>query len=157
MLSMLRKYLLIFFMSMIPVFELRGSIICGGGMDLPIINTYIVSVIGNILPVPFILLFIRAILRWMKKVSYLQKIALWVEKIAQRKTSKMMNLELLGLFLFVAIPLPGTGAWMGSLIAAMLDIRIKYALPVIFAGVAVAGLIMSGVVYGFIGFLDFLL
>ncbi len=157
MLSMLRKYLLIFFMSMIPVFELRGSIICGGGMNLPVISTYLVSVIGNMIPVPFILLFIRAILRWMKKVPYLQKIALWIEKIAQRKTSKMMNLELLGLFLLVAIPLPGTGAWMGSLIAAMLNIRIKYAFPVIFAGVAVAGLIMSGVVYGFIGFLDFLL
>ena len=152
----LRHYLYVFFCSILPLVELRGSIIIGAGMGLPWIPTYLLSVVGNMLPVPFILLFIRRVLAWMHTTRRLHGIAEWVEKKAHSKSDQVLRFASVGLALFVAIPLPGTGAWTGALIAALLDMRMKYSLPSIFAGVLVAGLIVSGVSYGFLSFLSFL-
>lgn len=145
----------IFFISMVPLIELRGSIPIGAALDMPWLECFIVSVLGNMMPVPFILLFIRKILAFMKTKKSLAPIANWVLDRAAKRSDKITKYETWGLFLFVAVPLPGTGAWTGALIAALLDMRFKYALPSIFAGVACAGFIMSGIAYGFLGFLDF--
>ena len=144
----------VFGMSMLPVFELRGSIVVGAAMDLPWWLNYIVSVCGNLLPVPFILLFIRGILHWMKGVKGLCKIALWLEKKAQKHSVKVMKYATFGLFLFVAIPIPGTGAWTGALVASLFDMRMKYSLVSIACGVLCAGVVMICASYGFISFLS---
>jgi len=154
--DLLQKCLYVFGCSLLPVIELRGAIPLGAGLGLPFLLNYLLSVVGNFLPVPFILLFIRQILHWMKKVKYLDKIAVFLEEKAHKKSAKVMQYASLGLCLFVAIPLPGTGAWTGALIAAILDMRMRYALPSILAGVLTAGFIMSGISYGFLGFLSFL-
>ncbi|MBE6680401.1 MAG: small multi-drug export protein [Ruminococcaceae bacterium] len=137
-----------FIVSMIPIIELRGAIPIGQGMGLGFWPCYIISVIGNMLPVPIILLFVRAVLGWMKKVKYLDKIAIWVENKADKHSGKVTKYATWGLFLFVAVPLPGTGAWTGALIAALLNMRMKKALPFIFAGVLAAGLIVSLLSFG---------
>lgn len=144
----------VFLMSMLPVVELRGSVILGAGLSLPWWQTYLVSVIGNFLPIPFILLFIRKILEWMKGVKRLDKIALWLEERARKNSKKVMRFATFGLFLFVAIPIPGTGAWMGALIASLMDMRMKYSLVSLTAGMMVAGAIMVCACYGFVGFLS---
>ena len=154
---MLKNIFWVFFISMLPVVELRGSIVVGAGLDIPWWINYAVSVIGNFLPVPFILLFIRQLFKWMKGIKYLDKIANKLEEKAHKKSADVLKYASLGMFLFVAIPLPGTGAWTGSLIASLLDMRLKYALPSILAGVLVAGFLMTGASYGFLGFLEFIL
>lgn len=148
---MLKKVLWVFLISMVPVVELRGAIPVGAVMGLPFWLNYLLCVVGNFLPVPFILLFIRKILSWMKTVKRLDKIALWLEAKAQKHSNKVMKGVAAGLFVFVAIPLPGTGAWTGSLVAALFDMRMRYALPTIFLGVCVAGLIMTLGSYGLVG------
>lgn len=136
-------------MSMLPVVELRGSVPFGVGMDLPLIPVLIVSILGNMVPVPFIILFIRKIFEWMKKKSQkLGAIANKLEERAAKKGDVLVKYEMLGLFILVAIPLPGTGAWTGALVAAMFNLRMKNALPAIFLGVVTAGLIMSVVSWG---------
>ena len=151
------NHLWVFFISMLPIIELRGGIPTGALLGLPLWSNYLVSIIGNFLPVPFILLFIRKILTWMKTTKRLAKIALWLEEKAQKKSDQVMRYASLGLFLFVAIPLPGTGAWTGALIASLLDMRMKYALPAIFLGVLAAGAIMSLASYGIVGIFSFFL
>lgn len=146
-----------FLISMVPVIELRGAIPIGQGMGLGFWECYFISVIGNMLPVPIILLFVRFVLNWMKGIKHLDKIALWVEKKADKHSGKITKYAGYGLFVFVAIPLPGTGAWTGALVAALLDMRMKKALPAILAGVLAAGLIVSLIAYGFLGVLEFLL
>ncbi|MBE6617406.1 MAG: small multidrug export protein [Ruminococcaceae bacterium] len=146
------KYLCVFGMSMLPVVELRGSVPFGVGMDLPLIPVLLVSILGNMVPVPFIILFIRKIFEWMKKKS--QKLGAIAQKLEARAAEKgdmLVKYETLGLFILVAIPLPGTGAWTGALVAAMFNLRLKNALPAIFLGVVAAGLIMSIVSWGLFG------
>lgn len=152
----LKNYLWVFFLSMVPVLELRAAIPVGAGLGLEWVANYLICVIGNMIPVPFILFFIRHILEWMKKIPHLDKIAVWVENKAQKNTPKVQKYASLGLLVFVALPLPGTGAWTGALVAAMLDMRMKYAIPSIFCGVLIAGLIMSLASYGLVSFLTFL-
>ena len=143
------KYLSVFGMAALPVLELRGAVPYGVAMDLPLPTVLTVSILGNLLPVPFIILFIRQILAWMKSKSRrLRGIAEKLEARAQAKGDILVKYETLGLFILVAIPLPGTGAWTGSLVAALFDLRMKHALPAIFLGVITAGLIMSVVSYG---------
>ena len=143
------KYLSVFGMAALPVLELRGAVPYGVAMDLPLPAVLTVSILGNLLPVPFIILFIRQILAWMKSKSRrLRGIAEKLEARAQAKGDILVKYETLGLFILVAIPLPGTGAWTGSLVAALFDLRMKHALPAIFLGVLTAGLIMSVVSYG---------
>lgn len=137
-----------FIISMIPVIELRVAIPIGQGMGLGFWSCYIISVLGNMFPVPIILLFVRSVLNWMKGIKYLDKIALWIEHKGHKHSKKVTKYATWGLCIFVAIPLPGTGAWTGALAAALLDMRMKKAFPFIFAGVAIAGLIISVLTYG---------
>ena len=146
-----------FFCSMLPVVELRGAIPLGASLGLPFWECFLICVAGNLIPVPIILLFVRFVLQWMKKIKHLDKIAVWLEHKAHKHSASIVKYAGWGLFLFVAVPLPGTGAWTGSLIAAMLDMRMKKAFPAIFAGVLAAGLIVGGISYGFLNFLKFLL
>ena len=144
----------VFFCSMLPIIELRGSIPLGAFLALPWYINYFISVIGNLVPVPFILLFIRAIIQWMKGVKIFRKIALWLEAKAEKNQGKLAKGIFVGLFLFVAIPIPGTGAWTGSLIAALMGIKFKDAFFAILLGVLAAGAIMTLASYGVLGFLS---
>lgn len=155
--SELLHHIYVLVVSMLPILELRASIPLGAALGLPIYTNYLVSVVGNFLPVPFILLFIRRILTWMKTTRRLSKIALWLEEKAQKHSDKVLRYATLGLFLFVAIPLPGTGAWTGALVAALFNMRMKYALPSILLGVVAAGLIMALASYGVVGIFNFFL
>ena len=142
--TVLNKYILTFLMSMVPVIELRGAVPFGVGMDLPLLPVLIVSVVGNMLPVPFIALFIRRIFAFLRRRSLrLDALVTKIEDRARKKARKIKKYETLGLFVLVAIPLPGTGAWTGALVGALLNIRLKWLLPAIFAGVVTAGVIMS--------------
>lgn len=141
-LNLLSKEFYVAFISMLPLIELRGAIPVGMTLGLSTIVTYIIAVIGNILPIPFILWFSRPIMAWLKKTKLLRPIAEKLEKKTEANRDKIMKYSAFGLFLFVAIPLPGTGAWSGALAAALLDMRFKYAFPSIVAGVMTAGLIM---------------
>lgn len=136
------KLLTLFFVSMVPVIELRGAIPMGVLMGIPFWLNYLVCVTGNILPVPILVLFARKVLFWLAKQPrfghYFQKII----DIGNSKVDRLGNFELLGLFLFVAVPLPGTGAWTGSLIATLLQMRLSKAFFAIAVGVATSGLIM---------------
>lgn len=145
---MLVGYLVTFIVSMIPIIELRGAIPIGVlTFHLSYFEAFIISFIGNILPVYFIVKFIRPIFDLLGKIKILKKIIDWATEKATKKISeseKLKKATLLGVFLFVAVPLPGTGAWMGSLIANFLDLEPKKAVPVIIAGVFTAGVIMLG-------------
>ncbi len=133
----------IFLTSMIPVLELRAAIAFGPAHHIPWIVTYVSAVAGNLLPVPFIILFIRKIFSFLREKKLFGGIIDKLEKKAEKNKAKVQKYAKLGLFLFVAVPLPGTGAWTGSLVAAMLDMRLKYAFPSIALGVATAGVIMT--------------
>lgn len=147
--SVLVKYLCVLGIAALPVLELRGAIPYGVANGLPYLVVLAVSVIGNMLPVPFIILFVRKIFDWMKKKSkFLAGIAEKLEKRAENKMDVIEKYEMLGLFILVAIPLPGTGAWTGSLISALLGLRLKNAFPMILLGVLTAGVIMMIISYG---------
>ena len=128
-------------------------------MGLPFFVNYIICCIGNLIPVPFILLFIKWLLNFMSssKIGFFNKTANFVLKKAEKNKGKITKYATWGLFLFVAIPLPGTGAWTGALVASLLDMKRSRAMLSITAGVIVAGLIMSLICYGFIDFLRFLI
>lgn len=143
------KELIVFVVSMLPILELRGSILAAGFLDMEFLSTFIIAVIGNMVPIPFVLLFLNQIFDWMKKTRF-KKMALWLENKAMSKSDQIQKYGKFGLFLFVAIPLPGTGAWTGSMIAALLRMRKRDALPWIFLGVVTAGLIMSLLAFGII-------
>ena len=143
------KELIVFVISMIPILELRGSILAAGFLNMEFLSTFIVAVIGNMLPIPFILLFIDKIFDWLKKT----KLKNMVEKLERRALSKSGQIQKygkVGLFLFVAIPLPGTGAWTGALAASLLRMKPKESIFPIFMGVVTAGLIMSLLAFGII-------
>lgn len=147
--STLTKYLIVFGMSMVPVIELRGAVPYGVAARLPLLPVLITAILGNMVPVPFILLFIRKILDWMKtREGFLKKVADKLEARALSKSDVLEKYAAFGLFVLVAIPLPGTGAWTGALVAAVFRLKWKHAIPSIFAGVVAAGIIMSIVSYG---------
>jgi len=152
-----RKYLYLFLISMVPIAELRAAIPFGHINDLSPVLTYLFAVVGNFLPVPFIILFIRRILLFMKRVKYLDKIALFLEKKAEKNRGKVERYATFGLMFFVALPLPGTGAWTGALVAALMNMRMKNALLSILGGILIAGCIMTLVSWGALGFLSFLI
>ena len=143
----LPKELIIFIISLLPVLELRGGMIAASLLGVPWARAFIICLIGNMLPIPFILLFIKQIFKLLKKIRGLNKIIIKLEQKADEKGSKINKGRNIGLFTFVAIPLPGTGAWTGALVATMLDIRIKKSFPIIFIGVLTAGIIMSILTY----------
>lgn len=140
--------LIIFIISLFPILELRGGLIAASLLGVPLPLAFLICYIGNILPVPFILLFIRRLVAWFKKTRLLCGFAGWLERKTEKNKDKVQRYETLGLLLFVALPLPGTGAWTGSLLAAMLDIRMRKSVPTIMIGVLIAGLIMSLLSYG---------
>ena len=148
MLEHIKDSLYVFFCSMVPLIELRGAIPIGAALGLPWIPNFLVSIAGNMLPVPFILLFIRKILAWMHTVRPFKKVAEWLEKKAHSKSDQVLRYASFGLALFVGIPLPGTGAWTGALVAAFLDMPLRKALPSIIVGVLVAGIAISMLTFG---------
>jgi uncharacterized membrane protein len=148
---MLKKVLLCAVVSMTPVLELRAALPMGIAAGIPIVPLYILCVVCNMIPIPFIILFMRKILVWMqKKGGKLQKTADWIENHAQKKLLIYQKYELLGLYIIVALPIPGTGAWTGGLVASFLGMRLKHAVPVILAGVMTAGLLMLLISFGLI-------
>ena len=145
---MLQKYLLIFFVSMVPLIELRGSIVMAGGMELDYFTALAVSVIGNMLPVPVIYFFARKVLLWGADKKYIGKFFRFClekgEKGGQKLTAKAGRGGLfVALMLFVGIPLPGTGAWTGTLAASFLNMGIKSTAAAVSLGVIIAGIIMG--------------
>ena len=135
----------VFIVSMFPIVELRGAIPLGAAMGMNIFENYFLSVFGNLLPIPFILIFIKKIIEWMSvsKIKIFNKIANSLIAKAEKRSGKVDKASLWGLFLFVAIPIPGTGAWTGALIAALMNMRLKDALPSITLGVCTAGVIVT--------------
>lgn len=142
--------LCVFICSMIPVIELRGAIPMGWALGLPWWQSYIFSVLGNMFPVPFILLFINKIIRWManSKIKFFNKVANWLLKKAEKNRAKIEKYAFWGVAFFVAIPLPVTGAWTGSLVAAVIDMKFWKALLSALIGVMIAGVIMTVIFYG---------
>ena len=134
---------------MVPVIELRGGIPAGVAAGLPVFWAALVSIIGNMIPVPFVLFFIRKLLVWMEqKSSLLGRFAKMLRDKADANKENVLKYEFWGLVLLVAIPLPGTGAYTGALVAAMVDMQIKRAVPAIFIGVVIAAIIVSLVTTG---------
>ncbi len=143
------KILTTLFISMVPVIELRGAIPYATGMGLSPAVAIPVAMIGNLIPIPFIIIFIKRIFAWMRSVSYkLNKVVDKLEAKAEKNKEKVLRYAFWGLAIFVAIPLPGTGAWTGALVAAMLDMPLKKAFPSIVLGVLMAGIIVAFVSYG---------
>ena len=143
------EFLLTMLISMIPIAELRVGIPAGVAMGLPIPTALLAAVIGNLIPVPLIVLFVRKVFKWIR--VHIPRLGSFVTRMEQRAYAKSRNINQYtawGLLLFVAIPLPGTGAWTGSLIAAVMDLRLKSAVPVITLGVMIAGLIITALTYG---------
>ncbi len=141
----------VFLISMMPLIELRGGLIAASLLKVPIMTAIPVCIIGNIIPIPFILLFIKQIFKWMKNVPVFRGIVEKLEARAMKKSADVTKYEFLGLTLFVGIPLPGTGAWMGSLIAALLEMDFKKAILAELLGIAMATIIVSIFSYGLLG------
>lgn len=138
-------------LAMAPLSELRGAIPFGLAHDIPMGLLLPLCIAANLLPVPFIILFLRKVLAWMQRLGgKAEKLAGWLIERGNKKTMMVKKYETLGLFLLVAIPLPGTGAWTGALVAALMGLRMKFALPAIGGGVAAAGAIVALVCGGVI-------
>ena len=134
---------------MVPVIELRGAIPVGVGLGVPFYAVFIAALLGNLAPVPILILFTRRVFEWLRtKSAMLERLVSRMERKAESKQELIKKYELLGLCILVAIPLPGTGAWTGALVAAVFDMRLKYAFPAIALGVLIAGIIVSIVTYG---------
>lgn len=140
--------LAVFIVSLVPILECRGGLIASALLKVDIRYAVPICVLGNILPIPFILLFIKRIFKWLKKFNFSRPLIEKLENRAMNKSKSMSNGEFLGLLLFVGIPLPGTGAWTGSLVAALLDMDFKKAITTIFLGILLATLIVGSLSYG---------
>ena len=136
--------------AMMPILEIRGAIPVGVASGLDPWLAFAVGFVGNMLPIPILILLTRKIIEWLKKYNMLVKLTAWLENKGSKGAQKVQKYSFWGLFILVAIPLPGTGAWTGALVASLLDMRLKRALPAIAMGVAVAGLIVLLVTYGVI-------
>ncbi len=142
------KELIVFLISLMPILELRGGLIAAALLGLDIVPAFIICIIGNLLPIPFILWFITPIFNKLKKTKHLSKFVNKIEKKALSKKDKIEKAEFWGLFFFVGIPLPGTGGWTGSLIASLIDMDKKKAMLAITCGVLLAGLIVGSLSFG---------
>ena len=146
------EFTLTVLVSMLPVVELRGGIPFGVAAGLPVWAAFLAAVIGNLIPVPFIIVYIRRIFQWMRmRIPQLNSLVDALERKAHLKGRKVTKYKYLGLMILVAIPLPGTGAWTGSLVAAFLDMPLRKAIPSIIAGVLIAGLAIGLLTYGVTG------
>lgn len=143
------KMIMTFLVAMVPVLELRGAIPFGVSNDLNIWVAILLSVLGNLVPVPFIILFVRKIFEWLRtKSKWLEKMVSKLETRAEKKAETVQQYEFWGLVILVAIPLPGTGAWTGALVAAMMKLRMRKSFPAIAVGVAIAAILVSIITYG---------
>lgn len=141
----------VFIISMIPILELRGGLLAASLLKIPAVKAIPICIAGNIIPIPFILLFIRQIFKWLKKTKLFRGLIVKLENRAMGKSDQIKRYEFLGLLLFVGIPLPGTGAWTGSLIASLLEVDIKKSSIAILCGLFMASAIMYIVSYGIVG------
>ena len=156
---MFKKYLIVFFVSMVPIIELRGAIPYAVGFGLPLLPSYIIAIIGNMIPVPFIFLFARKVLVWGRAKKYIGKFFTWCLKKGEKGGEKLKQSAGKGLYIalliFVGIPLPGTGAWTGTLAASLLNMDFKKSTLAVMGGVILAGIIMGilslGVFKGLLG------
>lgn len=144
------KELIVFIISLMPVLELRGGLIAASLLGVKPLTGYIVSIIGNLIPVPFILLFIAKIIDWMEscKIKWMKKIAKWLRNKADKNKTSIEKYGYIGLILFVGIPLPGTGAWTGCLVASLLNLNRKKSFLCVLVGVLMASIIMMFISYG---------
>lgn len=168
-LASLPSELYVFIISMLPIVELRGSIPVGAALGLPFYRNYLLSVLGNMLPVPFVLLFIPKILDFLARFKLFRPIVEWLRKKADKHGKKVLKdadgeekVVMSGgvftaLLVFVAVPLPGTGAWTGSLVAALFNLPKRWSALAIGLGVMISGVIVTLISYGVLGFLSFLL
>lgn len=146
---MLKAEIITFLMAMVPVVELRGAIPYGVLAGLSVPAAFMISVIGNLVPIPVLIVFTRKVFEWLRtKSEWLDNIVKKLENKAEKKKGIVEKYEFFGLMILVAIPLPGTGAWTGALVAAMMDMRLKRAMPAIIVGVLTAGIIVTTITYG---------
>ena len=145
------REMVIFIISMIPILELRGGLLAASLLNISMVKAIPICILGNIIPIPFILLFIKQIFKWLKKTKIFRGLIIKMEIRALGKSDQIKRDDFLGLLLFVGIPLPGTGAWTGSLIASLLEVDIKKSSIAIFCGLIMATVIMSIVSYGVLG------
>ncbi len=146
-----KNYIIVFLISMLPVVELRGAVPWGVACGLPFFSTYLVAALGNMIPVPFILYIVKPILLWLQKTKLFGKIATFCLDKGRKAGAKFGDAKFLALFRFVAVPMPGTGAWTGSLAAALLDLDKKKSFIAVLFGVLTAGIIMGIASYGVLG------
>lgn len=147
--TMAGEFTLTVLVSMVPVVELRGGIPFGVAAGLPVWAAFLAAILGNLIPAPFIIVYIRRIFQWLRlRLPRLNSLVDKLEKKAHLKGQKVSKYKYLGLAIFVAIPLPGTGAWTGALAAAFLDMPLRKAIPSIVAGVLTAGVVISIVTFG---------
>lgn len=147
--------IIVFFVSMLPVIELRGGMIAAALLDVDLIKALALCYIGNLLPIPFILLFIKQIFNFLRDKKGFSGLITKLEERTMAKSEKAKRWKGFGLLLFVAVPLPGTGGWTGALLASLMEMRIKQSLPIIALGVLIANGIMAAVSYGLLGALGF--
>ena len=146
--SLFHSILMTFLISMVPVLELRGAIPIGVAGGLPPLAAMLIAILGNLAPVPFLLVFTRRVFNWLKTKGRIRRLVERLEQRAAKKSQLVMDYAWLGLCILVAIPLPGTGAWTGALVAALMNMRLKRAMPAIALGVVIAGLIVTCLTYG---------
>lgn len=147
----INKDVVIFIISLMPILELRGGLLAASLLDIEFVKAATICVIGNVLPIPIVLLFLKFVLNLFEKWKVTKKIVTWLEKKVEEKREQIDKYGYLGLILFVGIPLPGTGAWTGALLAVMLGMNRKKAFICILIGVAIAAVIMSILSYGILG------
>ena len=149
--TLMGRYIIVFIISLFPILELRGGLLAASVLGLPMWQSFLVCFIGNILPIPFILWFIERILKWMKTKKAFVKFVTWLEGKVEKKKPQIEKLGYIGIMIFVGIPLPGTGAWTGCLIAALLGMDKKKSFIAATLGVIMAGIIMLILSYGVLG------
>ena len=149
--SSFSKELIVFIISLLPLLELRGGLIAASLLNVEYYKAAIICIVGNIIPIPFILLLLKRIFIFFEKFSLTQKIVLWLKDKAAKNKKKIDKYGFWGLVLFVGIPLPGTGAWTGALVASVFDMDFKKSIIAIFLGIVLAFIIMSIISYGIIG------
>ncbi|MBQ1872092.1 MAG: small multi-drug export protein [Lachnospiraceae bacterium] len=145
------RELVVFIISLMPILELRGGLLAASLLQVPMWTAIPICIAGNILPIPFLLLLIKKLFAFLKRFKLTRGFVTYLENRALRKSGKVKNAEFVGLMLFVGIPLPGTGAWTGSLIASLLEIDFKKAILAELCGVAIACVLMCIISYGLLG------
>ena len=146
--TILGKRIIVFIISLMPILELRGGLLAASLLGLDPVSSYIIAVIGNVIPIPFILWFMGTILKWMKTRKRLKKISDWIDKKVEKNREKIEKFGFWGLVLFVGIPLPGTGAWTGCLVASVLEMDKKKSFIAAMIGVFMASIIMMLISFG---------